>query len=201
MPTTPSIVHPLLSHQPYTMLEGMKNPSLLSWNMREAPSVFLRVDSSPIRTLRSHELAALAIQPSAHHLRIRCGIFSDSDTWYIEARNPSGVTVQDVLVAIYEAFQQPYGNEEFNTLCPKTQAMVLHAYHARVRAMPHPRLAWEAGIQRGDCLMQHTWFGGLSLAYEGGDVENTCMLSLRRVDDQPIYSSPTRVAPRPAPFR
>ncbi|KAJ4467234.1 ectomycorrhiza-regulated small secreted protein [Lentinula aciculospora] len=194
MPTLKQI-HPLLSHQPFTMLEGIQNPSLLSWNIREAPSTFLRVDSVPIRRLRSHELTTPATRPSVNHLRIRCGLFHDSETWFIEARNPLGVTVQDVLVAIYEAFKQPYSNEAFSTLCPKTQTLVLNAFHARVRATAESRTVWEAGIQRGDCLMRHSWFGGLSVPFErGGDTENTCLLSVRRLDDGAILSSPTRAS-------
>ncbi|KAJ3727184.1 hypothetical protein DFJ43DRAFT_547997 [Lentinula guzmanii] len=199
MPTLRQI-SPVLSYQPLAMLEGTQNPSLLLWNMREVPSIFLRMDTFPARTLRPHELAAFATRPSVDHLHIRCGIFAESDDWHIEARNPSGVTVRDVLVAIYDAFTEPYSNEAFNTLCAKTQMMVLNSFHSRVRATVDSRSAWEAGMQRGDRLMRHFWFGGLSLPYDGGEeMENTCFLSLRRVDDQPNLSSPTRIVP--SPFR
>ncbi|KAJ3873708.1 hypothetical protein F5051DRAFT_306887, partial [Lentinula edodes] len=112
------------------------------------------------------ELLAPATRPPVTHLRIRCGILPDPDTWYIETQNPLTVAVQDVLDAIYKTFQQPFSHEAFNTLCPKTQTTVLNMFHARVRAIPDSRVVWEAGIQRGDCLMQHSWFGGLSLPFE-----------------------------------
>ncbi|KAJ3921454.1 hypothetical protein F5877DRAFT_35883 [Lentinula edodes] len=184
--TIPTLhIHPLLSNQPFTMIEGIQNPSLLSWNIREAPSTFLHVDTVKKRRLRSHELSAPATRPPVTHLRIRCGILPDSDTWYVEAQNTLAVTVQDILDAIYEAFQQPFSHEVFNTLCPKTQTIVLNTFHARVRATPDSRVGWEAGIQRGDCLMQHSWFGGLSLPFEGRtNTENACILSVRRIDDE-----------------
>ncbi|KAJ3928736.1 MAG: ectomycorrhiza-regulated small secreted protein [Lentinula lateritia] len=198
-------IHPLLFNQPFTMIDGNQNPSLLSWNIREAPStVLVRVNMvQPPRLLRSHELSAPATRPPLTHLRIYCGIMPDSDAWCIETQNPSGVTVRNVLDAIYDAFKQPFSHESFNTLCPKSQTIVLNTFHARVRAAGAPdlsRAVWEEGIQRGDCLMRHSWFGGLSLSFEGRpDMENTCILSVRRIDDEANLPSPSRVGP--SPFR
>jgi hypothetical protein len=199
-------INRLLAHQPFTMLEDDKNPSLLLWNVREAPSTFLRLSDSPSRNLYPHELASPATQPPVTHLRIFCGMFPDSDSWRIEARhsgNGGVVTVRDVLMAIHGAFQQPmsFPNQDFSALSAKTQTRILDVYHARVRSTgPHALVTWEAGIQRGDCLMKHTWFGGLSLPFvDKEDMENTCILSLRIADVE--VTSPTGIVPAPSPFR
>ncbi|KAE9399823.1 hypothetical protein BT96DRAFT_679834 [Gymnopus androsaceus JB14] len=202
-------INPILAHQPFTMPDGVQNPSLLSWNIRELPSTFLRLTSAPARTLNPHELATPATQPLLTRLRIFCGIFPGSDldvqsSWRIEVQNLHGVTVKDVLTAIYEAFQRPYSHEEFNALCAKTQSRVLEAYHARVHATANPRTAWEAGIRRSDCLMRHSWFGGLSMSLPVGDgtqrMQDTCCLILSlRIGEEATLVSPTRIMP--SPFR
>ncbi|KIK51184.1 hypothetical protein GYMLUDRAFT_64954 [Collybiopsis luxurians FD-317 M1] len=193
-------IHRLIAHQPFTMVEDEKNPSLLSWNVRDPPSMVLNLDGIPGRNLYPHELAFSATNPPVTKLRILCGMFTDSDHWRIEVHNPRGVTVRDVLKAIYDAFKQPYPLQEFSGICAKTQSRILEVYHARVRTTADARATWEAGIQRGDCLMKHSWFGGLSLPYmDGPEMENTCILSLRIEDSALTLSSPTGIGP--SPFR
>lgn len=200
-------INPTLAHQPFTMPAGIQNPSLLSWNIRELPSTFLRLTSVPGRNLTQTELAGPATRPPVTRLRIFCGIFLDPDldlssSWGIEARNQHGVTVKDVLTAIYEAFQEPYTHEEFNRLCAKTQTRVLEAYEARVQANADPSMTWGAGVRRADRLMKHSWFGGLSILFSSEDSPPTdlapCHLILSlRVGDEPTLISPTRIVSMP----
>ncbi|KAF9072422.1 hypothetical protein BDP27DRAFT_1320423 [Rhodocollybia butyracea] len=192
-------IHQLLEQRPFMSPDQSSNPSLIFWNILEAPSTSLRLNSAVGRFLQSQELTSFATHPSVTRLRILCGILPDTNGWRIEARNPRGVTVKDVFMAIYLLFQQPYSNEEFSTLCPKTQTRVLDAYHARVRATANPQKTWERGMNRVDCLMRHSWFGGLSLTYGNeSEMEDTCILSLR-VEEDTTLISPTQIVP--SPFR
>lgn len=53
-------------------------------------------------------------------------------TWPILVCNPVGVNVGDVIVAIYETFQQHMTREEYEILSPRRQDQLQRAYWARV---------------------------------------------------------------------
>ncbi|KAG5642359.1 hypothetical protein DXG03_002956 [Asterophora parasitica] len=119
---------------------------------------------------------------------------TDTDKWAMEAHNPHGVTVLDVLTALYTGLQTPLTHDEWDALSAKQQKRVSAAFDARWRLAGSEPGAEEVGeevrgrgVVRADCLLHHTLFAGLTVSL----VElKSCVLTVRR--PQPQQSSPRR---------
>ena len=95
----------------------------------------------------------------------------------MEARNPAGVTLLDVLQAIYASLHLPLKTSEWDGLSPKQQGRVEEAFRRRCAQAIDPVQCELAGKLRIDRLARHSVFGGLSPSLED---EASYILSVRR---------------------
>lgn len=97
--------HPLLEFDP-------ENPKL-AWDVRLPPET-IRASNNPIRGHQWHKLTSRTLQQQAlsppwTFMRLKCELLP----WVVEVSNPSGVTVQDVLEAVYECLREPIEREDW----------------------------------------------------------------------------------------
>ncbi|KAJ7102805.1 ectomycorrhiza-regulated small secreted protein [Mycena epipterygia] len=171
---SPPALHPLLQ---YSQHDGeLGDRCALLWDLRESPRSARHV-LAPERPLSEFELSQHATNPPVSILRVTCGIFPE-ESWVSEARNWLGVTLRDVLHAIFETVRTQITYEEWDKLCPKQQNRVNVMFDARWRRSVDPGQVRENGVVRSDCLLQHVLFAGLSAAPDTED--NTYLLTLRR---------------------
>ncbi|KAF8205416.1 ectomycorrhiza-regulated small secreted protein [Mycena galopus ATCC 62051] len=168
------VLHPLLQYSQHDGELGHCCPLL--WDLRESPRNARHV-STPERFLSDFELSQHATNPPVFCLRVTCGIFPE-DSWVAEARNWLGVTVGNVLDAIFETVNTQITHPEWNALCPKQQNRVNIVFDARWRRSVDGARVRERGILRSDCVLHHVLFSGLSLTPDADDA--TYFLSLRR---------------------
>ncbi|KAF9261662.1 hypothetical protein L218DRAFT_869390 [Marasmius fiardii PR-910] len=176
-------LHNLLEHQPFGMESRGGFCYSLLWDLRDPPLSSARLIHPHNRSLRHEELSAPATQPPVTRLHILCGIFPHA--WPIHVHNTHGITIKDILEAVYNCLQTPYTSDEFNSLCQKQRSRITDVFRARVQSSYRPQQAWDGGMKRIDCLLQHTSFGGLSIALplrrgSNGSATDSCILSLRR---------------------
>ncbi|KAF7299363.1 Ectomycorrhiza-regulated small secreted protein [Mycena indigotica] len=147
------------------------------WDLRKAPKTAHHVHTigEHCRPLSDSELSQHATHPPVATLRVRCGVYP-SETWVSEARNRQGVTVKNVLDAIYRTLNIQLTHAEWESLCPKQQNRVNLVFDARWRAGRDPKAERAVGILRRDCLLQHVLFAGLSET----DEENDYMMTVGR---------------------
>ncbi|EDR08206.1 ectomycorrhiza-regulated small secreted protein [Laccaria bicolor S238N-H82] len=165
-------LHPLLCYSQHPVESN--HCCAILWDLREAPVSIPHV-SSLDHFLPDAELTQHATSPPVTIFHVSCGFFPEE--WSIEVRNPQGVTVLDVLKAIHSALQPQIHQHEWERLCKKHQDRVAAVFDARWRVSAEPEESRTHGVLRIDCLLHHTWFGGLSVSLED---ENSCILSLRR---------------------
>ena len=170
---TPLILHPLLCYSQHYIVD-LHCCSLL-WDMHQVPSYFVRQVHPPNTLLTDAELSHYATSPSVQSLNITCGIFPSD--WPIRAHNPTGVRIRDVLQAIHTCLHVQITPKEWNGLCAKQRDRINRVFDARWRVSVEPLRVRAHGILRIDCLLQHTWFAGLTVSLVH---ENSCILSLRR---------------------
>ncbi|KAJ7659417.1 ectomycorrhiza-regulated small secreted protein [Mycena rosella] len=169
------ILHPLLQYSQHDGEPGGR--SALVWDLRESP-ISARHVSALDRPLSEFELSQHATNPPVFALRVTCGIYPE-DSWVSEARNWLGVTVRNVLDAIFVTVRTQITYDEWNKLCPKQQNRVNFMFDARWRRAIGPTQVRESGVLRADCLLQHIMFAGLSAASTSED-DNTYLLTLGR---------------------
>ncbi|KAJ6525857.1 ectomycorrhiza-regulated small secreted protein [Mycena sp. CBHHK59/15] len=157
----PPRLHPLLQHSQHADETGYC--CALLWDLREPPR-------------SACHLSQHATNPPVSCLRVTCGIFPN-EAWVAEARNWLGVTVRNVLDAIYVAVNAQITHPEWDALSPKQQNRVNIVFDTRWRRSTDPAQVREHGVLRADCLLQHILFAGLSNA---PDSDDTCLLTLRR---------------------
>ncbi|KAF7322790.1 Ectomycorrhiza-regulated small secreted protein [Mycena chlorophos] len=145
--------------------------------MRAPPRSTAYQVAVPARVLNDFELGQNATTPPVNVLRITCGVFP-SEEWVCEARNWLGVTVKNVLDAIYATVHTQITHAEWDSLCAKQQNRVNVVFDARWRRAAEPQQVRSQGILRSDCLLEHCVFAGLSVAPDQG--ENTYFMTLRR---------------------
>ncbi|KAJ6588616.1 ectomycorrhiza-regulated small secreted protein [Mycena capillaripes] len=167
------VLHPLLKYSQHDGESG--HCSALLWDLRESPRTARHV-SAPERPLSDFELSQHATTPPVFCLRVTCGIFPE-ESWVSEARNWLGVTVGNVLDAIFETGQAQINYPEWDRLCPKQQNRVNIVFDARWRRSVDSEQVRERGVLRSDCLLQHILFAGLSTA---PDADDTYLLTLKR---------------------
>ncbi|KAJ7244050.1 ectomycorrhiza-regulated small secreted protein [Mycena rebaudengoi] len=169
----PPILHPLLQYSQDGRTTGHCCPLL--WDLREPPNTARHVLSRD-RPLSEFELSQHATTPPVFYLRITCGVFPD-ESWTSEARNWQGITVRNVLDAIYSTVRAQITYPEWNALSLKHQNRVNLAFDVRWRRSADPAQVREHGVLRSDCLLHHILFSGLSMATNSDD---TCLLTLGR---------------------
>ncbi|KAJ7913858.1 ectomycorrhiza-regulated small secreted protein [Mycena leptocephala] len=167
------VLHPLLQ---YSQHDGeLGHCCALRWDLRESPKTARHV-LAPDRPLSDFELSQHATNPPVFYLRVTCGIFPE-ESWVSEARNWLGVTVGNVLDAIFETVKTQISHAEWEKLCPKQQNRVNVVFDTRWRRYVDAAQVRERGVLRSDCLLQHILFAGLSVA---PDAEATYLLTLKR---------------------
>lgn len=166
------ILHPLLCYSQHEIAPG--HCSSILWDLRESPMTARHVSYLDV-AIGEAELSHYATSPSLPVLNITCDLFPVP--WVIRAQNDQGVTVLNVLEAIFTAVGKQIWQAEWDDFSEKHQQRVNTAFEHRCSLSVHPALLRSQGVLRVDCLMHHTWFGGLSVSREA---ENSCLLSLRR---------------------
>lgn len=164
-------LHPLLRYSQHDVVPG--HCCSIIWDLREAPIAVRHVTSlgTPIDEL---EFSEHAITPPVSSLHIQCDILPEP--WPIEASNPYGVTIRDVLQAIYVCLQKQLRHEEWDRMSEKHRGRISQIFDARWRVAVEPARVHDQGVLRVDCVLRHTWFGGLTVSPESGD---SCILTLR----------------------
>ncbi|KAL5481103.1 hypothetical protein ACEPAI_10044 [Sanghuangporus weigelae] len=128
--------------------------------------------------LNREDIKQPACLPSRTHMRIYTHI-TGSD-WIADVRPSSRdyVTVEDVLVCIYETFSVPIDAVRWarDGINPTLKSRVYRAYNRRVEKVKSVRAseyskAKKAGLLRVDYLGSKYLFAGLKLCYGGGESE------------------------------
>ena len=151
-------------------------PTLL-WDLRYSPD-YARLSSAPDRRLSSSVKAQYATNPPVPIFRVTCGILPYRD-WTIEVHNSRGVTVGDVLNALYRELRHRVNSAEWNGAPRPHQARVAETFYSRSRRSPDPRYEQRAGVRRVDWLLKSTVFVGLTPSVERG---YTWQLTTKRAD-------------------
>ncbi|KAF5379124.1 hypothetical protein D9615_006082 [Tricholomella constricta] len=176
-------LHPLLQYSQHDLLPGLC--TALLWDLRDTPLTSARHIAAH-HPLSAHELTQPATTPRVTTLHLTCGLLhlplppdsgEGEGAWAMEAHNPHGVTLLDVLHALHAGLQTPLTHEEWGALCVKQQTRVGAAFDLRWRAAGAPMETRARGVVRADCLLRHTLFAGLSVSLVEPD---SCMLTVRR---------------------
>ncbi|KAF8972634.1 hypothetical protein BDZ97DRAFT_847973 [Flammula alnicola] len=163
IPRSPSFhsrfrLNPIISHHPNRSIS-------LIYDLRVNPTTGydLRFQSSK-RSPNAVDLYQLATSPPTSRLLI----WHNKLPWYIkvEASNPNGVTVQDVLLGIYEGLRRPIGHHEYYTveLTPEDREMLGLVFQKRCRGDPDEI---SGGVRRVDFLRGEVRFIGLTRRRNG----------------------------------
>lgn len=129
----------------------------IEWDVRHHPTHSAAIANMPL--LPSH-LSQFATNPPIPKLHLVCDLLSPE--WEIVARNPAGVTVQDVLEAIYETLRQLLRIYEWEGMSLKQRSRIEDTHRARCRVSLDPEHTRLAGVRRADCLLSTTMFAGLT---------------------------------------
>ncbi|KAG1753572.1 uncharacterized protein EDB91DRAFT_1098710 [Suillus paluster] len=132
-------------------------PVPLQWDVRYHPARSAHIADMPL--LPSH-LSQFATNPPLPKLHLVCDLLSPE--WVIVARNPTGVTVQDVLEAIYETLHRLLQMHEWESMSLKQRCRIEDVHRARCRASSNPERTRLVGVSRTDCLLSTTMFAGLT---------------------------------------
>lgn len=166
-------LHHLLQYSHRDALGSPCSPIL--WDLREPPSTCVRHVSTPTNRIPTSHLAQPATYPPVTALRITCDVFPFP--WLIEARNPRGVTVLDVLDAIYTTVRTRIRSVEWDAMSEKHRERVSAVFHHRWTSSPDPPRVRANGVIRSDTVLQSTYFAGLT---PSPDLAFVFILSLAR---------------------
>jgi|ERR1700722_8873939 len=167
-------LHPLLQ---YSHRDAIGSPcSPILWDIRDPPTSSVRLCKNNKIITRS-KLSDFATNPPVPFLTVTCGVLPYP--WRIESRNPRGISILDLLEAIYRVVHTRIRPDEWNHLSEKHQDRVGMVFEQRWMTSAEPWNVRGNGVSRADCLLQSTGFAGLSmLAYDQGNV--SCILTLSR---------------------
>lgn len=157
------LLHHALAFNPQSTHRYHIEPSLL-WDVRY-PADYARLASSRDRRLSPSITSQFATSPPVPIFRITCGIFPYRE-WTVEVRSARGVTVGDVLSALYRELRHRVTSAEWNGAPRSHQARVAEAFYARGRKAADPRYEQRAGVRRIDWLLKSTVFVGLTPSVE-----------------------------------
>ncbi|KAG1729126.1 hypothetical protein EDB19DRAFT_129217 [Suillus lakei] len=106
----------------------------IDWDVRYHPTRSAEIADIPL--LSSH-LSQFATNPPLPKLHLVCDLLSPE--WEIVARNPTGVTVQDVLEAIYETLHRLLRMHEWESMSVKQRSRIEDIHRARCLTSLNPR--------------------------------------------------------------
>ena len=84
--------------------------------------------------------------------------------WVVDVRNPTTVTVSDVLGTLHAFFDASVDREEFLTFPPEIQRTSADAFNLRISQNPAAR---SYGMKRLDLIYPNVYFVGLTRAVNG----------------------------------
>jgi hypothetical protein len=160
-------LHPLLRYNQYPVVPGHCCPLL--WDLRQPP------DTGRVVSAESFYLSEWATTPPTAILHITCDIFPG--VWPVEVCHLEGITIGDVLHAIYTTLMHPIRRQEWDQLSENQRSRVNVVFEARCKVAVDGEECRSRGILRVDCLLQHTLFAGLSVSLA---TDCSCILILRR---------------------
>ncbi|PPQ92260.1 hypothetical protein CVT25_008569 [Psilocybe cyanescens] len=169
--------HALLSYSQHPDASDQPQPTI--WDIRE-PSQYARYPSKPEHPLSDYDLSQPATNPPTSTLHIVCEFFPGY--WPIKIRRPNGVTVGDVLEEIHSTLIRRISLSEWEALSEKQQGKITAVFEHRCDRAPDRAVCRSHGVIRMDCLLEHTWFAGLSVSFE---MDTTCIMTLRRERQKP----------------
>ncbi|OJA12606.1 hypothetical protein AZE42_09341 [Rhizopogon vesiculosus] len=154
-------------------------PVPIQWDVRYAPEYSAQLAAGmPL----SPSFSQFATTPPLPKLHLVCDLlFPD---WEIVAHNPTGVTVGDVVEAIYETLHKRLAMHEWERLSFKQRERIEDVFRARCMTSSNPERALSGCIRRADYLLTTTMFAGLtSLVRRGREWQVVLTLSrdFRRV--------------------
>ena len=183
-------LHPLLRYS-YHSVAG--NTSPIVWDLRQSPASFVRLAGTE-GPIPLPYLTEFATAPPVPYLPIKCEVFPFP--WPIEAKNPRGVTVLDVLQTVYNVAQKPIKQHEWDSLSAKHRERVEFIFEQRWRSSQDPWRERSRGVIRADCLLHSTSFAGFSMSLGRGFF---AILTLSRNSRYP-YSTPIQRSLQLPPF-
>ena len=135
--------------------QGTRVNPPLTWDLRYPPDMAtLSHCAIPAAILDSP-----ATQPPVSKFYITCALFP---RWVVDVRNPRGVTVRDVLLAVYDKLRKQVTSHEFQRLPQQQQALIQEAAQWRIRHSRNSEYERSRGIRRIDWLLKTTRFVGLT---------------------------------------
>ena len=132
------------------------HPVHLDWDIRRAP-YRARVAG---RVVSAHDLAQPATFPSVPAIRIISDLLAED--WVITAHNSTGVTIEDILTAIYATLRAPLTQPEWECMSSMQRTRIEEVFYARCEASRDFDRTRYGGVRRMDCLLHTTVFAGLS---------------------------------------
>ncbi|KAI6029693.1 hypothetical protein PISMIDRAFT_42387, partial [Pisolithus microcarpus 441] len=129
----------------------------LRWDIRYAPHHGAPTFDAAISP---SELMQPVVDPPVKSLHIVSSLVLA--TWTITVTNPSGVTVQDVLVNIHATLQKPIIRDEWDNLSAEQHTSIQRIFYDRCYTSKDYNRAYSGGVRRIDCLLSTTVFSGLS---------------------------------------
>ena len=154
-------LHPLLQ---YSHRDAMSHPCCpILWDLRQHPASSARFAKDHKR-ITSSDLTQHATIPPVSYLVVTCEVFPFP--WRIEAKNPRGVTILDLLKAIYYVAHECIRQYEWNLMPNKQQARIGFVFEQRWQGSKNRWGVRANGVIRVDCLLQSTGFAGLTMSCE-----------------------------------
>lgn len=166
-------LHPLLRYSQHDIEPG--HCCSILWDLREPPMTSIRHVSALSIPIPRFDVSQHATSPSIILMYITCELLPTNSPLIIE--NPLGITILDVLDAIYSRMQTPLKLEDWDKMSQKHRDRISNVFDARWRVSMDPMGIRAKGVLLIDCVLLHTWFAGLSLSPLA---DSTCILTLRR---------------------
>jgi len=110
---------------------------------------------------RPADIRELAFYPPVSLVYIRV---PGQRAWSFSVENPRGITLKDVMDAIYQQMQWPLPPSEFMKLQDDKRSAAARSYQTRTANDP---VEYGQGVRRLDCLHPNVLFVGLSLDIDG----------------------------------
>ena len=171
----------------YHLEQSQRAP--LHWDMHDPPTSarYHLPRTLPTAALSPEDLEMLATEPPVISLHIICDVLPCNSP--IVARNFSGVTIHDVLFAIYNTLQVQINSVEWSALGKKQQDRVKRIFEGRIQRSDNSPAAHSAGVKLVGSLsrLYHILFAGLTpITITFPTSDPTYVLALRRA--QPAFA-------------
>jgi hypothetical protein len=135
----------------------------IQWDVRYAPDYSAQVAE---RSSLLPYFSQFATTPPLPKLHLICDFLFPE--WEIVAHNPTGVTVEDVVEAIYETLHKRLEMHEWERLSFKQRNRIEEVHRARCMMSSNPERTRLAGVRRADYLLNTTMFAGLTSLVKRG---------------------------------